>query len=74
MFEQIQEIISKELHVHPDEIKPDTNIVEELGADSLSLVTIIMTVEDSMNVSIPDEVAYGFKTPAEIVEYLENNK
>ncbi len=74
MFEKIQEIIAKELHVEPDEIKPDTNIVEELGADSLSLVTIIMTVEDTMGVSIPDDVAYAFKTPAEIVEYLNNNK
>ncbi len=74
MFEQIREIVSKELHVEPDAVQLDTNIIEELGADSLSLVTIIMTVEDTTGVSIPDDVAYGFKTPKDIIDYIESNK
>ncbi len=74
MFEQIREIVSKELHVSPDEIQLETNLVEDLGADSLSLVTVVMTVEDTLGVSFPDEVAYGFKTPKDIIDYLEANK
>ncbi len=74
MFEQIREIISKELHIEPDMIQPETNIVEELGADSLSLVTIVMEIEDTLGVSIPDEVAYGIKSPKDVIDYIESNK
>ncbi len=74
MFEQIREIISKELHIEPDMVQLETNIVDELGADSLSLVTIIMTIEDTMGISIPDDIAYGFKTPKDMIDYIESDK
>ncbi len=74
MFEQIREIISKEVHIDPDIIQLETNIVEELGADSLTLVTIVMEIEETLGISIPDEVAYSIKTPKDVIDYIDSCK
>ena len=59
MLERIKEIIAEELHIDAASISDDADIVDDLGADSLSVVTIVMTAEDEFGISIPDEVIAG---------------
>ena len=72
--EKVTEIIANQLSVSADKIKEDTNIAEELGADSLDLVEILMSLEDEFGISIPDEAIPNIKTIADIVAFIENNK
>lgn len=72
MFEEISDIISKQLR-SVDEITEDTNIMEDLGADSLDVVEILMAIEESYGVSVSDEEIPNLKTVRDLVEYVESN-
>ncbi|MBR0028389.1 MAG: acyl carrier protein [Clostridia bacterium] len=74
MIEQIKQLIADELHIDSASIADDADIIEDLGADSLSVVTIIMNAEDEFGLSIPDELVADLRTPAAMAEYLKNNK
>lgn len=74
MLEKVKEIIANELHIDESEVADDADIIEDLGADSLSVVTILMSLEEETGVSIPDEAAAELRTPKDIAEYIENNK
>ena len=69
-LEKVQNILADQL-VAADSISADTNIVDDLGADSLDVVELIMSVEDEFGISIPDEDATELTTVAKIVEYIE---
>ena len=56
MLERIKGIIAEELHIDAASISDDADIIDDLGADSLSVVTIVMNAEDEFGISIPDEV------------------
>ena len=73
MFEQIAEIIATEIGCDKSKITEDTLIFEELGGDSLDMVEIIMSIEDTFGVSIPDEEMPNFRTARDIITYVENN-
>ncbi len=68
---KVKEIIAKQLSVKPEEIKNDSNIAEELGADSLDLVEILMSLEDEFGISIPDEAIPQIKTINDVVAFIE---
>ena len=72
--DKVKKIIADQLSVKPEDIKDETNIAEELGADSLDLVEILMSLEDEFGVSIPDEAIPEIKTIKEIVEFIESHK
>ena len=72
--EKVTEIIANQLSVSADKIKEETNIAEELGADSLDLVEILMSLEDEFGNSIPDEENPNIKTKKDIVAFIEKNK
>jgi acyl carrier protein len=75
MFNTIKGIIEEQLGITDEErITLETNLEEDLGADSLDAVEIIMAVEDEFDVEIPDTVAEELKTVSEIVTYLESVK
>ena len=74
MLEQIVEIISKQLKAEPEQIAPDTNIMEDLGADSLDVVELLMAIEETFGVSVPDEDIPGLRTVKDIVDYVEANQ
>lgn len=73
MLEKIREIIANELDLEVDEVMPDSDIIEDLHADSLSIVTIIMEIEDIYGVTIPDEAVLELRTPDAVAEYIEHN-
>ncbi len=73
MLEKIIEIIAAHLGSDADEITEDTNIADELGADSLDIVEILIEIENEFDVSISDEEIPNLKTVRDIVEYVESN-
>ena len=73
-LEKVTDIIAKQLSVKPEEIKSASNIAEELGADSLDLVEILMSLEDEFGISIPDEAIPEIKTIKDVVAFIEKNK
>ena len=75
MFEKIRTIISEQLSIDDvDSITLDTSLAEDLEADSLDAVEVIMALEDEFGIEIPDEEAENFKTIADICKFIENNK
>jgi acyl carrier protein len=70
MLEDIKEVVVEQLSISPDEIKEDTKFIQDLGADRLDVVELVMALEEKFNVEIPDEVAEKLKTPADVMEYL----
>ena len=73
-IDKVKEIIATQLSVNVEKVTEKTNIAEELGADSLDLVEILMSLEDEFGISIPDEAIPNIKTIADIVAFIENNK
>lgn len=73
MFEKIADIIAKQLRSDSEEITEDTNIMEDLGADSLDVVEILMAIEESFGVSVSDDEIPNLKTVRDLVEYVESN-
>ena len=73
IFEKLKDIIAEQLSVEADEVKMDSNIQDDLGADSLDVVDLITTIEDEFDISIPDEAVEEIKTVCDIVNYIEKN-
>ena len=73
VFEKIKEILAEQLDANADEMTMETKIAEELGADSLDVVELLMSIEDEFEVEIPDEEIENIKTVGEIVAYIEAN-
>lgn len=75
MFEQVVKIIGEQLGLDDvSHIQPTTSLMNDLEADSLDAVEIVMAIEDEFGVEIPDEEAEKFKNIGDIVKYVEANK
>lgn len=75
MVEQkVKEILAEQLGVDASKITLETNVATDLGADSLDLVEILMSLEDEFGVSIPDEQIAEIKTVKQIVNFVNANK
>ncbi len=74
MIDQVKQLIADELHIDSASISDDADIIEDLGADSLSVVTIIMNAEDEFKISIPDEVIADLRTPRAMAEYVISSR
>jgi len=70
--EKVKAIICEQLMVEPDDVNPDSSFVEDLGADSLDTVELIMEFEDEFGVEIPDEEAEKISNVGEAIAFLEN--
>ena len=71
IFENVRDALAQQFEVEPDSITMDTNLIDDLGADSLDVVELIMSLEDMFGISITDEDAAQLYTVRRIVEYLE---
>ncbi|MBR0162046.1 MAG: acyl carrier protein [Oscillospiraceae bacterium] len=71
-FEKVKNALAQQFELDPDTITPETNLIDDLGADSLDVVELIMSLEDEFGVTISDEAAAQLYTVGKIVEYLEN--
>ena len=74
VLEKIKAILSSQFDVDPDSITADTDLVDDLGADSLDLVDMLMSLEDEFNIGeVPDEMVEKIRTVGQLVTYIEEN-
>lgn len=71
--DKVKQIIKDQLGVEDNEISPAASFVDDLGADSLDRVELIMAFEEAFDIEIPDEQAESIKTVQDAVDYIEKN-
>ena len=72
MFEEIAEILAEQLGISKDKIKLESDIVKDLGADSLDVVELLMTLEDNTGKTIPEDKVTDVKTVGDVVKMLQS--
>jgi acyl carrier protein len=70
---KVKEIIAKELEVDIAQLKPEAKFIEDLGADSLDVVELVMALEEEFGIDIPDEEADKLKTVGDAMNYLQQH-
>ena len=73
VLEKVKTILSEQFDVEEDSITPETSIINDLGADSLDVVDLLMSIEDEFEVEVPDEEIENIKTVGALVSYIEAN-
>jgi len=71
--EKVRAVIVDQLAVEEDDVNEDASFVDDLGADSLDIVELVMALEEEFGISIPDEDAEGIKTVGDAIEYIVSN-
>ena len=71
IFDKIKKVLAEQFELEPDTITRDTDLLSDLGADSLDLVELIMTLEEEYGINATDESIYEHKTVGEITDYIE---
>ena len=74
LLEDVKEVVVEQLNVSPDEIKEDSKFVEDLGADSLDVVELVMALEEKFDIEIPDADAEKIVTVGDAIKYIEEHK
>lgn len=74
VFEKVKSIIAEQLDIDPESITYDSSITDDLGADSLDVVDLVMCFEDEFGVEIPDDAVETIRTVSDIVKYIEDNQ
>ncbi|MFA7417170.1 MAG: acyl carrier protein [Acholeplasma sp.] len=74
IFDKVKGLIVDELAVDEALVNPEARLVEDLGADSIDAVELIMTVEDAFSIEISDEVLQNIKTVNDLVTYIKDNQ
>ena len=73
VFEKVKAILAEQFDIDEDTLTADTDLQEDLGADSLDVVDLLMSIEDEFEVEIPDEEIENIRTLGELVTYIEAN-
>lgn len=73
MLEQLKEIVAEQLNVDAETITEETSFVDDLGADSLDIMEMVMQMEDAFHISIPTEDASKLQTVGQVIAYLKDN-
>lgn len=73
VFEKVKAILSEQFDVEEDTITAETSIADDLGADSLDVVDLLMSIEDEFEIEIPDDEVENIKTVGELVKYIEDH-
>ncbi len=74
LFDEVKEVVVEQLGVNPDEVKEDSKFVEDLGADSLDVVELVMALEEKFDIEIPDSDAEKIATVGDAIKYIEEHK
>ena len=73
-FDKVRDIVVDQLGVEADEVNIDSTFIDDLGADSLDIVELIMAFEEEFGIEIPDEAAEKIKTVQDVVSHIDQNK
>jgi acyl carrier protein len=73
ILDKVKEVIVEQLNVEEDDVNEDASFVDDLGADSLDIVELVMALEEQFSISIPDEEAENIKTVGDAVDYIKAN-
>lgn len=73
ILDKIKEILAEQLDIEESSITPDSLLVEDLGADSLDAIDIVMSVEDEFGIEVPDEIIEKIESVSDIITFVENN-
>lgn len=73
LFDDVKEVVVEQLDCDADLVKEDSKFIEDLGADSLDVVELVMALEEKFDIEIPDEDAEGIQTVANAIQYIEDN-
>lgn len=74
VFDKVKELIAEQLDVKADDITETSNIQDDLGADSLDVVDLVMALEDEFDVEIPEDRVENIKTVGDIVKFIEDKQ
>lgn len=74
IFEKLQEMIADQLEIDIEDISYDSNILDDLGADSLDVVDLVMSIEDEFGMEVPDEALENIRTIEDMVKFIEENE
>ena len=74
IYEKVKSIIAEQLDIDPESVTYDSTITDDLGADSLDVVDLVMSFEDEFGVEIPDDAVETIHTVSDIVKYIEDNQ
>lgn len=69
---RVKKIIEEQLGVDPDRVKPEASFIDDLGADSLDIVELVMAMEEEFDLEIPDDEAEKLKTVQDVFSYIES--
>ena len=72
LIDDIKEVVVEQLSVNPDEVKEESKFVEDLGADSLDVVELVMALEEKFDIEIHDDEAEKIQTVQDVLTYIEN--
>lgn len=73
-FEKIQKIIAEEMNLNVDEVKPESRFVEDLAADSLDVIQIVLKLEEEFDIEIPDDAVEQISTVQDAVDQIKSKK
>lgn len=73
IFDKVKAIIVDQLGVEDEEVKPESSFIEDLGADSLDIVELIMALEEEFEIEVPDEDAEKLLTVSDAVDYIKKH-
>ena len=73
VLEKVKVILAEQFDVDEDSLQNDTDLQDDLGADSLDVVDLLMSIEDEFEIEIPDEEIENIRTVGELVNYIESN-
>ena len=74
VFERLQKILAEQFEIDEDDITLNSDIVDDLGADSLDTVELVMALEDEFEIEVPDEAIEEIKTVDDAVKYIEDHE
>jgi acyl carrier protein len=72
--DKVRDIIVEQLSVNPEQVTPDAKFIEDLGADSLDVVELVMAFEEQFSVEVPDEDAEKLLTVGDVIKYIEDKQ
>ena len=73
IFDRVKMIVSEQLGVDEDTVKPESNFLEDFGADSLELIDLIMALETEFDIEVPEEDIEGMETVSDVISYIKNH-